>query len=54
MDGCTKTTDTQDLCDVLYKHVFSWVGLRESILGDRDTRLTASRMQALRQALGLR
>ena len=28
---CTKTMNTQDLCDVLYKHVFSWVGLPESI-----------------------
>ena len=51
---CTKTMNTQDLCDVLYKHVFSWVGLPESISGDGDTRLTASRMRSLRQALGLR
>ena len=50
---CTKTMNTHDLCDVLYKHVLSWVGLPESILGDRDTRLTASRMWFLRQALGL-
>ena len=51
---CTKTMNTQDLCDVLYKHVFSWVGLPEAIIGDRDTRLTASRMRSLSKALGLR
>ena len=43
-----------DLCDVLYKHVFSWVELPESILRDRDTCLTASCMRSLRQVLGLR
>ena len=36
---CTEAMNTQHLCDVLYKHVFSWVGLPESILGDRATRL---------------
>jgi hypothetical protein len=32
---------------LMYKQVFSWVGLPESIVGDRDSRLTASAMRAL-------
>lgn len=38
---------TQRLCEVLYEHVFSWAGLPESIVGDRDTRLRASELRAL-------
>jgi transposase InsO family protein len=39
------------LCDTLYKEVFSWVGLPESIVGDRVSRLTASAMRALAKHL---
>jgi hypothetical protein len=38
---------TIELCDVLYKYVFSWVGLPKSITSDRDSRLTASQMRKL-------
>jgi hypothetical protein len=51
---CTKNMNTIQLCNVLYKEVFSWVGLPESITGDRDTRLTASQMRALCKFLGLK
>ena len=39
---------------MLYKHVFSCVGLPETIVGDKDTRLTASHVRLLTRALGLR
>ena len=39
--------NTVQLCDLLYKEVFSWVGLPASINGDLDSRLTASQMRAL-------
>ena len=42
------------LIDVLWVKVFSWIGLPESIIGDRDSRLTASRMRELCKALGTR
>lgn len=42
---CTKTMNTEELCDVLFQKVFSWIGLPLSILGDRDTRLTAKQMR---------
>jgi RNase H-like domain found in reverse transcriptase/Integrase zinc binding domain/Reverse transcriptase (RNA-dependent DNA polymerase)/Integrase core domain len=51
---CTKTMNTAQLCDVLYKEVFSWVGLPESITGDRDSRLTASQMRALLKFLNIK
>ena len=51
---CTKQMNTSDLCDILYEKVFSWIGLPESILGDRDSRLTASTMRKLSQSLGMR
>ena len=35
------------MCDVLHKHVLSWVGLPAAIVGDRDSRLTASWMRKL-------
>jgi hypothetical protein len=44
---CTKKMNTMQLCDILYKEVFSWVGLLESITGDRDTRPTAKQMRSL-------
>jgi transposase InsO family protein len=46
--------NTTDLIRVLYDRVFSWVGLPESIVGDRDSRLTASQMRALCKALAIR
>jgi transposase InsO family protein len=51
---CTKFMNTVQLCDVLWKEVFSWVGLPESITGDRDSRLTASQMRALCKFLGMK
>jgi len=51
---CTKTMTVKDLIDVLWVKVFSWIGLPESIIGDRDSRLTASRMRELCKALGTR
>jgi hypothetical protein len=42
-----KENDTTDLICVLYDRAFSWVGLPESIVGDRDSRLVASQMRAL-------
>jgi hypothetical protein len=54
MVPCNKNMDTEKLCQVLWKHVFSWIGLPSSILGDRDTRLTAKKMRALCQFLGTR
>jgi transposase InsO family protein len=51
---CTKTMNTVQLCDILWKEVFSWVGLPESITGDRDSRLTASQMRALCKFLGMK
>jgi hypothetical protein len=38
------------LIDMLWDKVFSWVGLPVQIIGDRDTRLTADRMRALKLA----
>jgi len=49
-----KHMTTAGMCDVLYKHVFSWVGLPASIIGDRDSRLTASWMRKLVKYLVLR
>ena len=45
---------TKQLVDVLFRHVFCWIGLPSSIVGDRDTRLTASQMRELTQHLGLK
>ena len=44
---CDKSMTTEKFCDCLWERVFSWIGLPESIVGDRDTRLTASMMRAL-------
>jgi hypothetical protein len=46
---CDHNMDTDGLCDALWKHVFSWIGLPHSILGDRDTRLTAKKMRSVCQ-----
>ena len=46
-----KSMTSTNLCDVLYDRVFSWVGLPESIVGDRDSRLTAGYMRALKDHL---
>jgi hypothetical protein len=51
---CDHEMDTDALCDILWKHVFSWTGLPHSILGDRDSRLTAKKMRALCSFLGTR
>jgi transposase InsO family protein len=51
---CNKQVSTAELCDLLYEKVFSWIGLPLKILGDHDTRLTASQMRALCQYLGTR
>jgi hypothetical protein len=51
---CDKHVGTLDLIDVLYKNVFSWVRLPLSIVGDRDTRLTAGQMRALCRGLSLK
>lgn len=48
---CDKKMTSQKLIDILYEHVFSWVGLPVRIIGDRDTRLTADRMRALCKGL---
>jgi hypothetical protein len=51
---CSKQMSTPDLIKVLYNRVFSWIGLPGSIIGDRDSRLTASQMRALCKALAIR
>ena len=51
---CTKTITVKDLIDNLWVRDFFWIGLPESIIGDRDSRLTASRMRKLCKALGTR
>jgi transposase InsO family protein len=51
---CTKTLTTAQLSDVLFQEVFSWVGLPESISGDRDSRLTAKQMRSLCPFLGVK
>ena len=48
---CDKHMGTQELIDIMYKHVFSWVGLPNSIVGERDTRLTTGQMKALCRGL---
>jgi hypothetical protein len=52
--ACDKHMSTSGLIDLLYKNVFSWVGLPNSIVGDRDTRLTAGEMRALCRGLCLK
>ena len=52
--ACTKTMNTKQLCAVLWERVFSWCGLPESIVGDRDTRLRAREFRALCSSLQVR
>jgi hypothetical protein len=49
-----KHMTTQMLVGTLYTRVFSWVGLPSKILGDRDSRLTASQMRALIKGLSVK
>lgn len=51
---CDKHMNTKELSNVLYERVFAWIGLPSSIVGDRDTRLTAAQMRGLAKALGLK
>ena len=51
---CDKTMTTNQLIEILWSKVFSWVGLPVKIVGDRDSRLTASSMRALAKALSVR
>jgi RNase H-like domain found in reverse transcriptase/Integrase zinc binding domain/Integrase core domain len=51
---CSKTMSTPQFISALWEHVFSWVGLPAKIIGDRDTRLTASQMRALCRALQIK
>jgi hypothetical protein len=44
---CSKEMSTTMFLDLLWEKVFCWIGLPLSIVGDRDTRLTASQMRAL-------
>lgn len=48
---CDTHSSTKDTIRILWEQVFSWVGLPNVIIGDRDTRLTASMMQSLRKFL---
>ena len=50
---CPKTMGDKAFVDALYVHFFSWAGLPGRITGDRDTRLTASRMRSLCKGLDL-
>ena len=43
---------TNQFIELLWRHVFSWCGAPLRIIGDRDTRLTSSRMKALVKGLG--
>ena len=45
---------SDDLCEVLYEKVFSWIGLPLKILGDQDARLRASQIRALCKYFGVR
>lgn len=51
---CDKHMTSDVLCKLLYDKVFSWTGLPLKILGDNDTRLTASQTRALCKYLGVR
>ena len=50
----TKEMSSMQLCEVLYKEVFSWVGLPAYITGDRHSRLTAHNMRAVCKYLGIK
>jgi transposase InsO family protein len=51
---CTKNMTSAQLCDLIWKEVFSWVGLPASIIGDRDTRFSASHFRKLCIYLGVK
>jgi hypothetical protein len=51
---CDKHMTTTKLIEILWEKVFSWTGLSLKIVGDRDSRLTASSMRALAQDLTVR
>jgi hypothetical protein len=51
---CSKDMTTTGLLDLLWEKVFCWIGLPFSIIGDRDTRLTAKQMRALTARLQVR
>ena len=51
---CDKHMDSEQLCQTLYEHAFSWTGLPESIVGDRDSRLRAHEVRALCDFLQVR
>jgi transposase InsO family protein len=51
---CQKSMSTKELVDLLWTRVFAWAGLPASIVGDRDTRLSASRFRAVCKALNLK
>jgi transposase InsO family protein len=46
-----KHMGTEEFINALYQHVVSWIGLPSSIVGDRDTRLTAGQLNALCRGL---
>jgi transposase InsO family protein len=51
---CKKSMNATQLADHLFTRVFSWVGFPQEIVGDRDTRLTASQMRKLKRQLNVR
>ena len=51
---CDKTMKSKQLAEILWDKVFSWIGLPIKIVGDRDTRLTASTMRSLCAQLDVR
>ena len=51
---CTKHMSTAQLIELLYDKVFSWVGLPDCILGDRDSRLTADRIKRVMRSISVR
>jgi hypothetical protein len=50
---CQKSMSTKELVDLLWTRVFAWAGLPASIVGDRDTCLSAS-FRAVCKALNLK
>lgn len=51
---CTKNMSQDDLINVLYERVFSWVGLPECIVGDCDSRLKARRIKGVMSAIAVK
>jgi transposase InsO family protein len=46
--------NTRELADALFTQVFARYGLPLSIVGDRDTRLTAKQVRGVTTALGVK